>query len=129
VTDEEKTPEIVGSESTINLMTEGNAEQNEEGWFKDVFQIHEDRWYSNGEPTKLVRDGRVESHDMAPLHARPAGPLSPSSHGNIPSSPEDLRRADDGYGDHDPEHPDYAEIGWTRARIFGSFLLRGKKER
>jgi hypothetical protein len=37
-----------------------------EGWYRDPFAIHEDRWMSQGRPTKLVRDGGVESYDPPP---------------------------------------------------------------
>jgi hypothetical protein len=43
-----------------------------EGWYRDPFAIHEDRWMSQGRPTKLVRDGGVEAYDPPPdlpLHA------------------------------------------------------------
>jgi hypothetical protein len=36
------------------------------GWQRDPFGIHEDRYFSRGEPTKLVRDRGVESYDDAP---------------------------------------------------------------
>jgi hypothetical protein len=34
-----------------------------EGWCTDPFERHEARWMSDGTPTKLVRDGEVESYD------------------------------------------------------------------
>ena len=37
-----------------------------EGWYRDPFAIHEDRWMSQGRPTKLVRDGGVEAYDPPP---------------------------------------------------------------
>ena len=37
-----------------------------EGWYRDPFAIHEDRWMSQGRPTKLVRDGGVEAYDSPP---------------------------------------------------------------
>jgi phospholipase C len=37
-----------------------------QGWFEDPFQLHEARWFSQGRPTKLVRDGDVESYDEPP---------------------------------------------------------------
>ena len=65
-----------------------------EGWYRDPWLVHEDRWYSAGKPTKLVRDGGVEDYDPPP-----AGP--PKMVGLIeaeqaqPSDGRDLRRADD----------------------------------
>src|SRR5262245_26839584 len=37
-----------------------------EGWYRDPFGIHEDRWMSQGRPTKLVRDGGTEAYDPPP---------------------------------------------------------------
>jgi hypothetical protein len=39
---------------------------NAEGWYQDPFGAHEARWFSDGHPTPLVRDGSVESHDEPP---------------------------------------------------------------
>jgi len=38
----------------------------EEGWHVDPFGHHEARWISDGTPTELVRDGRIESKDPPP---------------------------------------------------------------
>jgi hypothetical protein len=38
----------------------------QEGWFTDPYGVHEARWLSDGRPTKLVRDGEVESYDEPP---------------------------------------------------------------
>src|SRR5689334_21494685 len=43
-----------------------------EGWYRDPFGIHEDRWMSQGQPTKLVRDGGAESYDPPPDLPLPA---------------------------------------------------------
>jgi hypothetical protein len=37
-----------------------------EGWCTDPFGRHEARWLSEGTPTKLVRDGDVESYEDPP---------------------------------------------------------------
>jgi hypothetical protein len=37
-----------------------------EGWYQDPFGVHEHRWMSRGQPTKLVRDGGSESYDPPP---------------------------------------------------------------
>jgi hypothetical protein len=37
-----------------------------QGWFSDPFGQHMARWFSDGNPTALVRDEGVESHDPAP---------------------------------------------------------------
>jgi len=33
-----------------------------EGWYKDPYGINDERWFSGGEPTDLVRDAQVESN-------------------------------------------------------------------
>jgi len=38
----------------------------EEGWYSDPYRIHEHRWFSNGTPTALVRDGGMTSQDLPP---------------------------------------------------------------
>ena len=43
-----------------------------EGWYRDPFGIHEDRWMSQGKPTKLVRDSGTESYDPPPDLPLPA---------------------------------------------------------
>ena len=37
-----------------------------QGWHADPFDLHEQRYFSAGIPTKLVRDGNVESYDEPP---------------------------------------------------------------
>jgi hypothetical protein len=41
-------------------------DEHDEGWFTDPYGRHEARWISAGSPTKLVRDGDVESYDEPP---------------------------------------------------------------
>ena len=48
-----------------------------QGWFADPFGVHESRWFSQGRPTALVRDGRAESQDPPPDGPVP-GPLRPA---------------------------------------------------
>ncbi|MGO9558621.1 MAG: hypothetical protein ACLPQS_12840 [Acidimicrobiales bacterium] len=43
-----------------------------EGWYRDPYGSHEARWFSDGTPTALVRDGRQESQDPPPDAARVA---------------------------------------------------------
>jgi len=43
-----------------------------EGWYRDPFGIHQDRWISDGRPTSLVRDGQTESRDEPPSDQIPA---------------------------------------------------------
>jgi hypothetical protein len=37
-----------------------------QGWFEDPFRLHDARYFSAGRPTKLVRDGDIESYDEPP---------------------------------------------------------------
>lgn len=37
-----------------------------EGWYTDPYGRHDARWMSDGEPTKLVRDGEATSYDDPP---------------------------------------------------------------
>ena len=72
-------------------MTHGSAAA--EGWYRDPYGIHQDRWFSAGNPTALVRDQGVEGHDDPPGYP-PPGP--PAEIGEIDRFPaDDLRRADD----------------------------------
>ncbi len=41
-------------------------EEGLEGWCTDPFGRHDARWLSDGTPTKLVRDGEIESFDDPP---------------------------------------------------------------
>jgi hypothetical protein len=62
------------------------------GWYHDPFGAHEARWFSDGTPTNLVRDGAVEAHDEPPdtEFELPLVPVSGSPAGNG----ADLLRAD-----------------------------------
>jgi hypothetical protein len=40
-----------------------------QGWYLDPYLVHEDRYFSDGHPTKLVRDGVKESYDPPPAGA------------------------------------------------------------
>ncbi len=42
------------------------SEKLPQGWFADPFGVHESRWFSQGTPTALVRDGRTEAQDPPP---------------------------------------------------------------
>ncbi len=75
---------------------DGTPEKPPQGWFVDPFGAHDARWFSQGTPTALVRDGRTESQDrppdqpfdlpLVPARAAPAtGPVTPPS--------DDVRRA------------------------------------
>jgi len=45
-----------------------------QGWFVDPFGIHDQRWFSQGTATALVRDGKSDSQDPPPDGVLP-GPL------------------------------------------------------
>jgi len=65
----------------------------EEGWYLDPFGAHEQRWFSAGHPSKLVRDNGVESYDPPPAGHAPR-PLVPVAT-NERDSGDTLWRADD----------------------------------
>jgi hypothetical protein len=70
-----------------------------EGWFRDPYQTHEDRWMSAGLPTKLVRDDGLESYDPPPDRPLPEGDLVPAEQAaGDATDGSDLRRADDANG-------------------------------
>jgi len=62
-----------------------------EGWYLDPFERHEQRWFSNGRPTSLVRDGVTTTSDDPPA-ASWDGPLREPE--EIPARDE-TRRADE----------------------------------
>jgi hypothetical protein len=65
----------------------------EEGWYSDPYDRHEQRWFSEGEPTKLVQDKGVTSYDPPP--DRPPNHL-PQKVETLPNfGPADLQHADD----------------------------------
>lgn len=66
-----------------------------EGWYRDPYQIHDDRWMSAGRPTKLVRDGGRESLDPPPDRPLPEGDLVPVGQPGEGGDGSDMRRADD----------------------------------
>jgi hypothetical protein len=63
-----------------------------EGWYTDPYALHEARGLSNGEPTKLARDGEVTSDDEPPEgeFTRVPEPIEPDPN----AGPSDLVRAD-----------------------------------
>ena len=48
-----------------------------QGWFWDPYHRHQDRYFSDGRPTKLVRDDGHESFEPPPDFPVP-GPLVPA---------------------------------------------------
>ncbi len=54
-----------------------------EGWYRDPYGVHDERWFSDGTPTRIVCDHGVESEDPPPN--RPyIGPLEPVDEGDQP---------------------------------------------
>ena len=66
-----------------------------QGWYRDPWAIHEDRYFSKGVPTKLIRDDGRESYDPPPDRPLPEGELVPAPAGHEVTGPSDLRRADE----------------------------------
>ena len=67
-----------------------------QGWYRDPFELHQDRYFSAGEPTKLVRDGDRESYDPSPNRPVPEGDLIAAEPvGGDTQDGSDQRRADD----------------------------------
>jgi hypothetical protein len=64
------------------------------GWFRDPYHLHEFRYFSEGNPTKLVRDAGLESFDPPPDIPMPEAPIPAPSHAGQ-SGGADMRRADD----------------------------------
>ncbi len=64
-----------------------------EGWYRDPYSVHEDRWFSGGIPTKLVRDDGQESYDEPPDTPLPETDLVPAESAGQ-GDRSDLLRAD-----------------------------------
>jgi hypothetical protein len=58
------------------------------GWYRDPYGLHQDRYFSRNQPTKLVRDDGIEAYDpppdtpvgldeLVPVHEKPAQPIEP----------------------------------------------------
>jgi hypothetical protein len=67
-----------------------------EGWYLDPFGRHEQRWFSDGRPTALVRDGNADAQDTPPADAWD-GPLELPA--ELPSPPPPTDEA--GWGETD----------------------------
>jgi hypothetical protein len=79
-------------------MTNASAAQ---GWYLDPYGRHQDRYFSQGQPTKLVRDGEVESVDPPPAEPLPAGELVSVERPGAQDG-SDLLRTDRPSGTYDP---------------------------
>ena len=56
--------------------------ENTWGWFSDPYHEHECRYFSEGNPTKLVRDAGLESFDPPPDFPMPEAPVPAISRAN-----------------------------------------------
>src|ERR1019366_7870952 len=97
-----------------------------EGWFIDPYGRHEQRWMSNGQATKLVRDGRVERTDEPP-DVPPDVPLVRAPENGL-ASPKDVLRADDIGNQVVPKSTDIADVIYDRNMFFTSVPM-GYQER
>jgi hypothetical protein len=74
-----------------------------QGWYRDPYGVHEDRYFSQGLPTKLVRDGGRESYDLPPDQPLPGADLIPAEQpGGEAADGSDVLRADQ--ADHRYDH-------------------------
>jgi|GEM_PF-3428922 len=65
-----------------------------EGWYQDPYGRHEARWFSDGAPTALVRDGDAEAHDPPPEGSSPDD-ITPAELPDSARDGADLQRADE----------------------------------
>ena len=86
-----------------------------EGWYRDPYGVHTDRWFSDGSPTALVRDAGHKSHDSPPNEPFTGLLVESDSLGTA----ADLRRADSDEGPFDPDAE--SNLAWdTFGEITGS---------
>jgi hypothetical protein len=87
-----------------------------QGWYRDPYGLHEDRYFSQGLPTKLVRDGERESYDLPPDQPLPEADLVPAEQpGGEAADGSDLLRADQtssGRYDHDKALNEAFGMAW-----------------
>jgi len=84
------------------------AHEHEEGWYTDPFGRHDARWMSLGTPTKLVRDGGVESYDDPPDEE--PSQVATRIVEEPPAGIDDLRRADDAETQPVPTDGKFADV-------------------
>jgi hypothetical protein len=72
-----------------------------EGWYRDPYGRHEDRWFSAGHATKLVRDQGIEASDPPPDEPLPQ-PLVECDEGAEIANGDDMKRADSATRDEEP---------------------------
>ena len=64
-----------------------------EGWYTDPYDRHEARWMSQGTPTPLIRDGKIEGSNPVADEPFKVTPVRIEAEG--PGDGSDQRRADD----------------------------------
>ena len=79
----------------------------EEGWYSDPFLLHEDRWFSAGTPTALVRDEGVASQDPPPNSPYAQDPVEVEPPPSIAA--DDLRRG----GEAESKPDDSVDAVWS----------------
>jgi hypothetical protein len=85
-----------------------------EGWCTDPFGRHEARWLSQGVPTKLVRDGGVESYEAPPDEP-------PSQAAVLIEAPPSRASADVGREDEAVEEGAFNQAEAAMRRAWGEF--------
>jgi len=65
-----------------------------QGWFVDPFGLHDQRWFSQGTATSLVRDGKHESQDPPPDEVPPDPLKRPVAPSRAAAPAADTRRVD-----------------------------------
>jgi hypothetical protein len=87
------------------------SDNDAEGWYLNPYGLHERRWFSAGDPSRLVRDGLVEANDPPPV--RPFdGPLKPALTDAAHAGGSDFRRADEAEGNGPSAYSDAAINAW-----------------
>jgi hypothetical protein len=89
----------------------------EEGWYKDPYGIHEQRWVSKGRPTSLVGDQGVEGQDEVPDRP-PSRPFLPATTDES-SFGRDMVRADDPDKEPIPSAYDMQEAAYGATAALG----------
>jgi hypothetical protein len=56
-----------------------------QGWYRDPYGTHDECWFSDGQPTTLVRDSSTETYDGG------TDPYVEGPQGQLPRYPHDLR--------------------------------------
>jgi hypothetical protein len=64
-----------------------------QGWYSDPYGSHDDRWFSSGRPTSLVRDQGAESYDEPPGDSLLPFPVEREAGEQLPSAPTGRTRA------------------------------------